>query len=420
MPLSTRTVPTRLAALCIPLFALSAGSLDADETPITAADVTARYVELAHAGYVDSLDAARALHESVMHFLEAPDADRFAATKAAWVHAHVVYSRTETLRFGNPNVDAWEGGVNAWPMDEGLIDYVADGYVAHEGNPYARANLIVNGVYPITDELIGALQGGSDPKAFPNAQVDLSDIETNVTRGYHAIEFLLWGQDLNLQPGTCGQRPFTDYLTGDACTNGRCDRRRDYLSAATRRLLRDLRFAVVDWDAHGTLYAKRFAELPLDEQLDRMIVGLGTMSFGELASERMQVALLTSDQEEEQSCFSDTTHLAIRANAQGIENMYLGVRQAPDDTRTDGPSLSSLVRRLDPALDDRVLRAFAATRERADAIVAAAAAGTPFDEQIGADDEDGRARVAALIDALREQTEALEAVRARRAELVTL
>ena len=416
MSITTRS----FTALCAPLLALPCALFPAEETPVTATDVTARYVELAHAGYEDSLRTARALHESVTHFLQAPDPERFDAAKRAWIHAHVVYSRTEALRFGNPNVDAWEGSVNAWPMDEGLIDYVADGYIAHEGNPYARTNLIVHSTVPLTDELIGELQGGTDPKAIPNAQVDMSDIETNVTRGYHAIEFLLWGQDLNLQQGACGQRPYTDYLVGDGCTNQRCDRRRDYLSAATRRLMRDLRFAVVDWSSAGDLYARRFAALPLEEQLDRMIVGLGTMSYGELASERMQVALLTSDQEEEQSCFSDTTHLAIRGNAQGIEDFYLGARRSPDGERVAGASLSALVRRLDPELDARVLRAFEATRARVDALVAAAEAGTPFDEQIAADDHDGRARVQALIDALREQTEALEAVRARAGELAAL
>ena len=44
--------------------------------------------------------------------------------KTSWLEARKVYQQTEVFRFGNPIVDDWEGKVNAWPLDEGLIDYV--------------------------------------------------------------------------------------------------------------------------------------------------------------------------------------------------------------------------------------------------------------------------------------------------------
>ena len=42
--------------------------------------------------------------------------------------------------------------------------------------------------------------------------------EENVTTGWHAIEFLLWGQDLN--DDGLGDRPVTDYATADNADRG--------------------------------------------------------------------------------------------------------------------------------------------------------------------------------------------------------
>ena len=382
-----------------------------DETPL-AEQVAHHYVELARQRYEDSLDAAAALNEAVQAFLNEPNATTHQAAKDAWVVAHSVYSHTEVFRFGNPNVDAWESRVNAWPMDEGLIDYVADGDVHHEGNVHARANIIVEGRIPITDEVLAAFMDGTDPKAAPLASLGISDVESNVTRGYHAIEFLLWGQDLNEERGQAGQRPFTDYVEGDDCTNGRCDRRRRYLSAVCRLLMRDLEFAIRDWDANGRLYAKVFNALPIAERLERMIVGVGTLSYGELAIERMQVAFLTSDQEEEQSCFSDATHHAHYHNALSIQTTYLGRHARQNGKRIEGPSISDLVAAVEPELDARIRKELEASIALAQELVRVAEAGEPFDVMTAADNVEGRKRIQSLMNALQQQTESLDLVKA--------
>ena len=393
------------------LSTLVAATVTAQSPEPLAAHVTAHYVEQARERYVDARRAAEHLLEHVRAFLDEPSEETHAAAKKAWLAAHIAYSHTEVFRFGNPNVDAWEGKVNAWPMDEGLIDYVAPGYIFHEGNPHALDDIIGKGRMPITDEVIAEYQSGQDPKAAPIATATISDIETNVTTGYHAVEFLLWGQDLNAQPTDCGKRPFTDYVLGDGGTNGHCQRRRDYLSAATRQIIADLRFIERDWDPTHQLYARRFAALPVTEQLDRMVVGMGTLCFAEIASERMQVALISSDQEEEQDCFSDTTHYSILHNALCIETLYLGRHERVDGTTLRGPSLAELTRRVAPDLDQQLRAHFAMTRKLAGAIVEAAGRGEPFDRQIQPENAEGRARVRALIAQLQKQTETLEALR---------
>ena len=223
--------------------------------------------------YQDTIDSCHQLLEKVNLFLADPSLQSHQDVKSAWIKAHVIYSHCEVFRFGNPNVDAWEGKVNAWPMDEGLIDYVSEGYVFHEGNPYARRNIISRGSMPITDDLIAEYQSGADPKAAP--MTSITDIESNVTTGFHAIEFLLWGQDLNRNAADSGQRPFTDFVIGDSGTGGNQRRRRDYLSAATRLLIRDLKLMTVDWDPKSGLYTREFNKLPVKQRLDRMVLGLG-------------------------------------------------------------------------------------------------------------------------------------------------
>ena len=402
---SPRLVAT-FAALATPVVAATPQASLAER-------VAARYAQLAQARYQSSLDSAQALASESVAFLKDPNKEAHAALKHTWLASHLTYSATEVFRFGNPNVDAWEGKVNAWPMDEGLIDYVADSYVHHEGNPYARANLICLGRMMITDDLIAEYASGADPKAA--ATNDITDVESNVTTGYHAIEFLLWGQDLNEDPGAAGQRPYTDFVKGEGCTNGACDRRGLYLSAATRLLVRDLRFMVFDWTPGRGRYAKTFAALSVEEQLDRAVTGMGSLSYAEVASERLRVALLTSDQEEEQSCFSDTSLEAIAANLSGVETLYLGLAPDAKALEPTGDSISALVASVDPELDAVLRGQLRATCQYADQLVED---GEPLDRLISADNEAGHERIEALIQLTLEQTVSFEQVRKRIPEFV--
>lgn len=94
----------------------------------SAKEVLDTYADIAQANFGDSLDTARVLQEAVNALIEAPSAERMTAARDAWLEARVPYQQTEAFRFGNPIVDDWEGKVNAWPLDEGLIDYVGGTY----------------------------------------------------------------------------------------------------------------------------------------------------------------------------------------------------------------------------------------------------------------------------------------------------
>ena len=123
-------------------------------------------------------------------------------------------------RFGNAIVDDWEGKVNAWPLDEGLIDYVDVGIYgeASDENPLHSANVIASETIVIGAETIDA--STIDTALISEQLHEVGAIEANVATGYHAIEFLLWGQDLN---GTWSgrRRAALDGLCdGRACTDG--------------------------------------------------------------------------------------------------------------------------------------------------------------------------------------------------------
>ncbi|HCN73215.1 MAG TPA: peptidase, partial [Pusillimonas sp.] len=158
--------------------------------------VTKTYADIAHAAYTDALDSARDLQASINLLLEKPSAETMAAARQAWIDSRVPYQQTEAYRFGNPIVDAWEGKVNAWPLDEGMIDYVDASYGTDSDlNAYYVVNVIANPQLKIGGQSVNASE--ITPDLLRNVLHEADGNEANVATGYHAVEFLLWGQDLN-------------------------------------------------------------------------------------------------------------------------------------------------------------------------------------------------------------------------------
>jgi putative iron-regulated protein len=133
-----------------------------------------------------------------------------------------------------------------------------------------------------------------------------------------------------------------------------------------------------------------------------MLVGLGSLSRGELAGERLEVALASQDQEDEQSCFSDNTHRDAVSDALGIENVWLGRYRRADGSVLQGVSLRDLVAAKDATLADKTTQQIRAS------VLAAEAIQPPFDREIiGGPDAPGRLRVQALVASLVQQSKDL-------------
>ena len=390
---------------------LSACSDEPAATPAPSYDeararlVINHYADLALAAYSDALSEARELRGQIDALLAQPNEQTLAAARQAWRDARVPYMQTEVFRFGNAVVDEWEGQVNAWPLDEGLIDYVADDYQAVMGNPGARANIIASQSLKIGEQQLDLSELNADLLASLN---ELGGSEVNVATGYHAIEFLLWGQDLNGTDAGAGERPATDFATGDNATGGHNDRRRDYLTVVTDLLISDLEAMVAEWQPGQDNYRAELAADNVENGLRKMLFGMGSLSLGELAGERMKVALAAHSPEDEHDCFSDNTHFSHFYNAKGIENVYLGEYQRVNGDTLSGPSLSDLVAASEPQLDEALKADLNASEAALQTLVDSAASGVHFDQLIAPGNAEGAATVNGAIDALVEQTTRIE------------
>lgn len=312
------------------------------------------YANIAETNYVDALQDAMKLEEALKQFTQNPTQERFDTAKKAWLHSRESYGQTEIFRLSNGPIDAEEGWVadaygalegqlNAWPLDENMIDYTINAKGAKtSGN--------------IIDTKGKFNPGGEESKAIDVSTITVDAItqlnenggDANVATGYHAIEFLLWGQDQDYAnfvkdsvthgATTAGQRPLSDYTT-----DTHAQRRKAYLNAAASKIVTDLKVVTAAWSktiskscTKDTTGCYRGALLSLlqgedakknintNEALKTILAGMGVFIKSELANERIAVAVLTPSEEDEHSCFSDNTHRDIVTNYQGFKNILTG------------------------------------------------------------------------------------------------
>ena len=341
----------------------SLSSTDPNAFKYDAAAEIAGYADLVHESYEAAYREAEKLDRAIDALLDTPTEETLAAARNAWINARPAYLMTEAFRFYDGPIDVSaeggdgpEGRINSWPMNEAVIDYVQGG---EEGG------LIADTSKEITEEVI----------------VDSNQVndEADVTTGWHAIEFLLWGQDLSATGP--GARPASDFVAGDA----KNDRRRQYLQIVTHLLVEDLEGLADQWApgagaggaggaggeggeggeggqaaqsgeggeeggdgadgaaGAGGNYRATFLALPQREAIGRIFAGIAQLAGFEMASERLAVALDSGSQEDEHSCFSDNTTFDHIFDLQGIRNVWFG-----SVTDHQFPGLIDAATRVDP------------------------------------------------------------------------
>lgn len=344
---------------------------------LSVSQVVKHYSTLVHANYVDTVSSAQTMQKAIHAFLAAPSEQGLKAARQSWLDAREYYGQTEAFRFYAGPIDGEdgpEGQINAWPMDESYVDYV-------QGNP--DAGIINNRKEQISKERL--------------AELNEHDGEENVSTGWHAIEFMLWGQDLN--DNGPGDRSYTDYVDGK---KSNADRRREYLRVVTELLIDDLQSVTDEWKPGVADNFRAGFEKNPGDSMRKIFVGLGSLSRGELAGERLEVALASRDQEDEHSCFSDNTHRDAVTNAQGIANVWQGSYRRLDGSVLKGPGLKDWVAGKDRALADKTSAQILQSVQAAQSIPA------PFDQAIqGARDSASRAKIQATIDSLTQQSKDL-------------
>jgi putative iron-regulated protein len=203
--------------------ALALSACGNDSSADLETEVVANYADVVHETYSMSLASATEMGAAIDALAADPTDANLAAAKDAWLAARDDYGLTEAFRFYGGPIDAVdtgpEGLINAWPLDEAYIDYVED---APE-----------SGVVNLPDEY---------PTIDADLLVSLNEAggETNISTGWHAIEFLLWGQDLSTDGA--GARPVTDFTTSP-----NADRRVAYLTVASDLLVGHLQSLVDAW-----------------------------------------------------------------------------------------------------------------------------------------------------------------------------
>ena len=291
--------------------------------------VVLNYANIVHASYVDSLNLAKNMQEKINNFLEAPSQKGLDEAKQSWVDSRFPYLQTEVYRFyGGPidDEDGPEGLLNAWPMDESYVDYV-------KGSP--KSGIINNPAdYPeITQELLLSLNE--------------KEGEENISCGYHAIEFLLWGQDFNSDGP--GNRPFTDYTTA-----ANAERRKEFLKVTVDLLIENLQSLVDDWAPDQTNYRNDFVNSQPKESFQKILMGMTLLAGFELAGERILVAYESKAQEDEHSCFSDTTHNDSIYDIIGIKNVWTGRYTRADGSIIEGPGIRNFALGIDTDLSEKI------------------------------------------------------------------
>jgi len=312
-------------------------------------NIALHYANLAHMNYLDASLGAKKLRASITSFLSDPKKESMSQAKRDWIiSARTPYSQSEIFRFVNGPIDfepindgvttflesinfkSVEGLLNAWPLDEAYIDYV-------NGDPNSgiinQKETVIN-----SQNLVLLNERGGDK---------------NVATGFHAIEFLLWGQDQSLT--SPGNRPLFDYTTHPSH-----QRRKKYLKTVTLLLESHINRVLNQWEPHQSNYRKELESLDPAEVLSMSLESIIAMLGDELKAERIENALLLEDQEEEQSCFSDTTINDIYYNYLGAKNLYMGFYTPTNQVLRPiyGPSLSDLVQKLAPKLNEKIIKTF--------------------------------------------------------------
>ncbi|MEN9579794.1 MAG: hypothetical protein RJA70_2803 [Pseudomonadota bacterium] len=358
------------------------GNDDAVGLPDNAGDAVLTYADIVEATYTDTLTAAEALDEAVTAFVVAPSQKSLTVARDAWLASREPYLQTEVFRFydgpiDNP-IDGPEGMLNAWPLDEAYVDYV-------DGD--ADAGIVNDPKQEISATELEKLneQGG----------------EENIATGYHAVEFLLWGQDHDADGP--GDRPFTDFVVGkDGSPSAK--RRGEYLQTVSQLLTTHLRQVREQWANEKNTYRRDFEAAAAKESLTKILTGMIVLTGFETGGERLQRSLNSGDQEDEHSCFSDNTHRDMIQDVQGVKNVWRGSYTRLDGKKVNGTSVRAVVQVASPELADELDAQIDASLDAAKALQ------PPFDREIAPGNKAGRKRLQTLIEALGKQEELLQDV----------
>lgn len=229
--------------------------------------------------------------------------------KTAWSATRAPWEESEGFLYGPVDILAIDPAMDTWPVD------------------VSSMNAILNSNQAITPSLIAA---------------------NNEARGFHLIEFLLWGEDGN--------------KTADQIT----ERQLEYLVAAAADLQNNTQTLYDGWKADGGNFGANFINAGVSSNLypshkaalEEIIEGIITIA-DEVANGKIEDPLNseggTPNAQFEESRFSNNSKLDFANNIRSIQNIYMG-----DFNGVNGAGLTDIVALANPTLDAEVKEKIAA------------------------------------------------------------
>ena len=159
--------------------------------------------------------------------------------------------------------------------------------------------------------------------------------------------------------------------------------------------MENLESLVTEWAPSKENYRSNLLKEDPLVAIQKILSGMTLLSGFELAGERLLVAYESRAQEDEHSCFSDTTHNDAIYDIVGIINVWSGTYTALDGTKIEGPGIHALASDKDPALGSKIDKSLMTALDKSKSIP------VPFDQAILAEDgSEPRKAIIGLIEEL--------------------
>jgi uncharacterized iron-regulated protein len=241
----------------------------------------------------------------------------FQAVKGAWQNTRAPWEKSEGFLYGPVDTDGIDPAIDSWPVDVNAINNILDSENA------------------ITSTLLES---------------------NNEARGFHTIEYFVWGLD--------GDKTASDLTTREI----------EYLKAAAQNLelqTQDLYFGwlagqgnfaanFIDAGQSGSIYVSQKAAL------QEIVEGLSIIA-DEVANGKIEEPLNGNNggakPEAEESRFSNNSKLDFANNIRSIQNIYLG-----DYNGISGKGITDIVQLTNPNLDAQIKTAISTAISAIEAI----------------------------------------------------
>jgi putative iron-regulated protein len=296
------------------------------ELSASAKEIALEYVQQIDTDFKQAGIEIEKFQSSIATLTDQTNIENLSLSKQAWLNAHSAYELTTLHRYYATQLMGEQDSlvlmqlqyqINHWPIVPGYIDYV-DGYpdsgIVHDINVNLNADSLRE-------------QHGS---------FDVSE----VTLGFHAIEFLLWGYDADSVA-----RPATDFdavleLTPKEIESGYTleqlsnNRRRLFLSVVVDTLVKDFLALQSLWLAEEPSISQRIESISGTELIVILADSMSAMLTQELLQRSLYPMLNGDFVESVQSPYSRSTQNAVSSQLSGLERLLLE-RQTENGTTLD-------------------------------------------------------------------------------------